>query len=253
MTLVRDLVTKSHLSQKVFSVIHSSKKKFECPICGYFGPFRDVKPETGLRRHAMCANCGSMVRHRLQYIALEKLAEQIDLSTLSCIHFAPEAFFTKLFREKFGSYETADLNMRDVDHKVDLSNLPFPNESYDFVYASHVLEHIRDDRDALSEIRRILRPGGIAILPVPIFGAVTVEYPEANPHEADHVRAPGFDYIDRYEDYFKQVDCVRSSDVPERFQVYIYEDRSFYPTDTMPFRPAMDGEKHEDVVPICYR
>ena len=72
--------------------------------------------------------------------------------------------------------------MENVDFKVDLTDLPFSDSSYDFVFASHVLEHIQNDHDALAEIKRVLRPGGIAVLPVPIIGAPTVEYPEPNPH-----------------------------------------------------------------------
>ena len=33
--------------------------KFECPICGYHGPFEDFNSPTGLRKHAKCPQCGS--------------------------------------------------------------------------------------------------------------------------------------------------------------------------------------------------
>ena len=124
---------------------------------------------------------------------------------MSILHFAPEPFFRQMFRERFGQYTSADLYMKDVDYQADLLNLPFPDESYDFVFASHVLEHIREDARALSEIRRVLKPGGIAVLPVPIFETKTVEYPGPNPHEECHVRAPGLDYYDRYSRHFRRI------------------------------------------------
>ena len=95
--------------------------------------------------------------------------------------------------------------MKGADHIVDLQHLPFSDNSYDFVFASHVLEHIPDDRKAISEIRRILRPNGVAMLPVPIYSEKTVEFSEPDPNEFGHVRAPGLDYFDRYQPYFSKV------------------------------------------------
>lgn len=79
------------------------------------------------------------------------------------LHFAPEPFFGEIFSNKFGKYETADLKMKGVDHNVDLQNFPFDDAIYDFVFAFHVLEHIPDDKKAIEEIHRVLKPNGIAI------------------------------------------------------------------------------------------
>jgi SAM-dependent methyltransferase len=183
---------------------------------------------------------------------MKSLADNYDFSTMAFLHFAPEAFFRSFFEKWFGSYTTADLLQPGVDYNVDLTDLPFSNQAYDIVYASHVLEHIKDDRKALSEIRRILKPGGFAILPLPLVADVTVEYPEANPHESGHVRAPGFDYFQRYKEYFDSVEEYGTKDYPSEYQLYIYEDRSVWPTKTMPLRPPMRGDKHVDIVPVCH-
>lgn len=167
------------------------------------------------------------------------------------LHFAPESFFTKIFIECFGTYETADIAMRGVNHKVDLQALPFEASSYDVVYASHVLEHIPNDRQAISEIRRILAPGGIAILPVPIVNPVTVEYPTPNLYETMHVRAPGLDYFDRYAKEFDSVDLFHSDDFPENYQTFTYCDMSNLPSIRSPLRTAIPGERHRDVIPVC--
>ena len=148
-------------------------------------------------------------------------------------------------------YETADLAMPGVDHRADLTRLPFPDASYDAVLASHVLEHIRDDRRALREVRRVLRPGGFAALPVPVIGLTSVEYPAANPHEAGHVRCPGSDYFNRYREVFSKVEVVTSSDVSPEIQPFVYEDQTHWP-ETMPHRPQVAGARHLDYVPMCW-
>ncbi|MBZ0073202.1 MAG: methyltransferase domain-containing protein [Gammaproteobacteria bacterium] len=236
----------------IFKFRSSGKEKFECPVCEYTGPFMDVAPSTGLRKHAKCPNCSAAERQRIQFLVVKKLLSDISATDMKMLHFAPEPFFREYFSKRFGQYESADLNMKDVDHNVDLQQLPFDSGSYDFVFASHVLEHIPDDEKAISEIRRVLKPNGIAILPVPIVAEQTVEYPEPNPHEDYHVRAPGVDYFDKYERYFSRVERFSSDSLPEKHQLFVFEDRSQWPTKKCPLRPAMSGEKHIDVVPVCY-
>jgi SAM-dependent methyltransferase len=172
---------------------------------------------------------------------MAELLPQLPTDKMTMLHFAPERFFTRLFRPIFARYETADIERSDVDHQVDLQRLPFADGSYDFVYASHVLEHIRDDMAALGEIARILRPGGVAVLPVPIVAAQTIEYAEPNPLESMHVRAPGPDYFDRYKTAFRSVQAVNSDDYPGRHQVHVIE-------------PDAEGgtTAKRDFVPICY-
>lgn len=226
--------------------------KFECPICAYVGPFKDVFPDTGRRRHAQCPKCRALERHRLQFVVLDRILKSRRTTDQRIIHFAPEPFLQRFFRERFGSYETADIDMKGVDHRVDLQTLPFADCSYDFVFASHVLEHVPDDGAALGEIRRILKPGGIAVLPVPIVCERTVEYPAPNPHEAFHVRAPGLDYFDRYERHFARVERFASDGFPEKHQLFVYEDRSRPDPKVSPLRPPMPGERHLDIVPVCH-
>lgn len=168
------------------------------------------------------------------------------------IHFAPEPFFESFFQKVMAQYKTADLFREDVDYQINLTNLPFDDNSYDLIYASHVLEHIKDDEKAIQEIYRVLRPGGVAFLPVPLISEVTVEYPEPNPHEEHHVRAPGRDYFEKYRRVFSRVDEFSSDMFPEKYQTFIYEKRSQWPNQYCPLRPPMLGEKHIDVVPVCH-
>ena len=143
--------------------------------------------------------------------------------------------------------------MPDVDYNFDLQErVPFQDGSFDIVFASHVLEHISDDNHAIAEIRRVIRPGGFAILPVPIVSEVTIDYPEPNLFETGHVRAPGYDYFDRYRKHFDRVEEFTSESFSDKYQLYIYEDRSNFPSKESPLRTPMLGTKHNDVVPVCF-
>jgi len=230
----------------------SSKEKFECPVCGYVGPLMDVRPPTGVRRHAKCPYCGAFERHRLQYLAIRDVLQRRNTSGMRMLHFAPEPCFRPLFRRQFGQYETADLAMEDVDCRVDIRHLPFRDATYDFVMASAVFDYIPDDDTAIREVRRVLKPHGVAILPVSLGSTKTIEYSEPNPYESGHVRACGMDYFERYERHFREVQKVSSDSFPAKYQVFIYEDRTVWPNKACPLRPSMPGEKHIDVVPICF-
>jgi SAM-dependent methyltransferase len=216
----------------------SGKERFECPVCGYID--------------AKCPYWGAFERHRLQYLAVKDVLQRRDPSRMRMLHFAPEPCFRALFRGRFGGYETVDLAMEDVDCNVDMRNLPFRDASYDVVMASAVLDYIPDDDTAITEIRRVLKPGGMAILPVSLASPTTIEYSEPNPYESGHVRSCGVDYFERYERHFREVRRISSDSFPDEDQLFVYEDRTRWPNTTSPLRPSMPGEKHIDVVPICY-
>lgn len=241
------------IKANTFKICNRAKQQYECPICNYIGPFIDITPPTGFRKDAYCPNCYAAERHRLQKLVLDQIIDNNTLAnTGKMLHFAPEKFFKKFFKSIFKNYTSVDLYREDVDVKADITNLPFKHEEYDFIFASHVLEHIQDDLTALSEIRRVLKPTGIAILPVPILSKTTIEYPEPNPFEAHHVRAPGFDYYDRYHNYFSRVATYSSSAFSDKYQPFVYENRSSWPTKECPLRQSMTGEKHLEIVPICF-
>lgn len=91
--------------------------------------------------------------------------------------------------------------------RMDIRCLPYPNNKFDLIICNHVLEHVEDDRKAMSELYRVLTKGGKAILQVPVSLQlpVTVENPElVSPAERlkhfgqkDHVRIYGANYVSR--------------------------------------------------------
>ena len=89
--------------------------------------------------------------------------------------------------------------------RMDVTNLGLPDDSFDVIYCSHVMEHIPDDRRAMRELHRVLRPGGWAVLQVPILRETTFEDSSVTAPEDrervfgqwDHVRVYGRDYVHR--------------------------------------------------------
>lgn len=243
---------RSRAGQKLVRWSHRKQPRFRCPICDYRGPFLAHRSEGKKRPYALCPRCGSAERHRLQILVFERIRAARDYRRMSMLHVAPEACLRRVFRRQFGHYATLDLNGRHADYRADLCSMPFPDAAFDFVFASHVLEHVQEDGRAIAEIARILRPNGTAVLPVPILGAHTIEYGQANPHEEGHVRAPGLDYYERLRGPFRRVDLYDSPRFPDEFQLFVHEDRSSWPA-TMPHRPTMPGTRHCDYVPVCWR
>ena len=134
-----------------------------CPICGYRGRFLSLG--TPPRWDGRCPSCGSRERHRLIHLFLERRG--IDLKDgRTILHFAPEAYFVGMMRGN-DAYHTADLVPGKARHAMDMSSISFENDSIDVVIANHVLEHVQEDRRALAEVHRVLKPGGFAILTVP--------------------------------------------------------------------------------------
>lgn len=167
-----------------------------------------------LRNNAMCPQCGSLERHRL---LLHYLGQNSDLLKNSQIlHFAPEEAIEKYIRQQNpAGYRTADIEIGRADLRISIEDTGLPQESLGIVIASHVLEHV-DDAAALSELWRILRPGGVALLMVPIIEGweCTYENPaietpsERNDHfgQEDHLRRYGRDLRRRIRDNNFQLD-----------------------------------------------
>lgn len=174
-----------------------------CPICGHQGAMISVGHPP--RWDARCASCGSRERHRLLWLWATRDGGN-ELARKHILHFAPEKALRHALRNN-PLYETADLYQTGVTHRVDVRHLPLPDATYDVVIANHVLEHIDDDRQAMAELYRVLRPKGVALLTVPInpTRATTYEDPaiidpvrrQAHFNAPDHRRFYGLDFADR--------------------------------------------------------
>lgn len=178
-----------------------------CPICGWRG-LRFLRSPGTARDRGGCPRCGSRQRHRHLWLWLERESALLGGAALDVLHIAPEPGIEARLRATTPPlrYRTAEYGAEhgtDVD--IDLQAIDLPNDSLDVVLCTHVLEHVPDDGAALRELRRVLRPGGWAVLQVPINGPVTFEeQPGDDPGlrlerfgQADHVRIYGRDYLER--------------------------------------------------------
>ena len=64
-------------------------------------------------------------------------------------------------------YTSADLESPLADVKMDVHNIPFEDNAFSVVFCNHVMEHVEDDIKAMSEINRVLKSGGWAIIQSP--------------------------------------------------------------------------------------
>ena len=170
------------------------------------------------RENALSPGTNSLERHRLLWLYLK---EETDFFTApkKVLHIAPEQCFYDRFRKmKNLDYTTADLNSPLADISLDVQDMKLPDNTYDVVFCNHVLEHVPDDHKALTEILRVLKPGGMAIMQVPMNPEweKTLEDPTiTDPKERhrlfgqyDHVRMYGQDYAERLKKAGYKVEIV---------------------------------------------
>jgi SAM-dependent methyltransferase len=186
----------------------------QCPLCG--GRFDGFKPAWN-RPDALCWRCGSHERHRAQWLLLSRRPELLG-RIRSLLHFAPEW----TMRERLAPL-TADLDPTGVDRRLDVTRLDLPDDAFDAVMCSHVLEHVPDDATAMRELRRVTAPGGWCLVMVPLdvtrertYEDPSVVTPEAREREFlqhDHVRLYAPDITGRLSAAGFAVETVRPGDL----------------------------------------
>ena len=159
------------------------------------------------RSNVLSPSTLSLERHRLLWLYLKNETNFFS-APLKVLHFAPEQAFYKRFRNlKHLDYTTTDLNSPLADIKADICKLPFQDNSYDVILCNHVLEHIPDDTKAMTELFRVMKPGGWGIFQIPqdltretTFEDDSITDPKQRAKifgQYDHVRVYGRDYFDK--------------------------------------------------------
>lgn len=209
-----------------------------CPICrSHVRRFRQFGQPP--RADAQCPVCGSLERHRLLWVFLRSRTDLFDGAPKRILHVAPEPVVAnRLQRLPRVDYLSADLEAPAMV-RMDITDIAYPDGSFDVIFCSHVLEHVEDDRLAMRELRRVLAPAGWAILLVPISPDPTFEDPTVrDPEERvrlfgqhDHVRKYGPDFEDRLRATGWRVRRVAATDLlqaDERVRTGIAADESVF-------------------------
>jgi len=168
----------------------------------------------GGRRNTACPWCFSSDRERLILVYLRDHTKMFDAAhKAKVLHVAPEKHLSnillKLSHLEYACVDRMDPGYTYAGHVqyMDILHIEFPDNHFDYVICNHVLEHIVDDKLAMNELCRVLKPGGIALLQVPVSPVLTKtieDFSVTDPKEKerlfgqyDHVRIYAKDYKDR--------------------------------------------------------
>ena len=196
----------SHYVLRIIAIFYYGNN-VECPINGK--TYRKFLPYGRLqsRPNALCPSSLSLERHRLMWLYLKEKTNFFT-SPQKLLHIAPELCFMDIFeRMENLEYITGDIESPLAKVKMDVHEIPFDKGTFDAVFCNHVMEHVENDIKSMSEIHRVLKPGGWAIIQSPVYMELdhTLEDPSiTDPLERekiygqdDHMRKYGTDYGER--------------------------------------------------------
>lgn len=193
-----------HWAARGLSIFYIGNK-VECPVCNSkYRKFLPYGRNTSSRENALCPSCLSLERHRLMALYMKRKTN-FYTAKLKVLHVAPEYCFIDRFEQmKNLDYITADIESPLAKVKMDIHQIPFPENTFDVAICNHVMEHVDDYILAMSELHRVLKPGGWALIQSPqdMKYEVTYEDPTiTDPKEReihflqnDHLRLFGRNY-----------------------------------------------------------
>jgi len=203
----------------------------------------------GKRENCTCPRCFSKDRDRLIYLYL-KHRTNIFHEPTKLLHIAPEAWMKELFMKRPNITYTAGVKQVTnmgyyydrMTREIDITDIEMKDNLYDVVICNHVLEHVLDDKQAMSELFRVLKPGGFAILQVPIALALEETYEDYSIvskrgrekyfGQFDHVRIYGKDYPKRLESVGFEVEVSHPKkdhwDIPDMEKYALNKKESLY-------------------------
>ena len=200
------LIKASYAVRPVIAAFYKGDR-YEDPIDGT--TFRSFLPYgyVNIRENVLSPSTLSLERHRLLWLYLNRETDLFERPQ-HLLHFAPEQCFHSRFRESENlTYTTTDLDSPLADVNADIRALPFEDNSFDFILCNHVLEHVDDDLKAMSELFRVLKPGGKAVIQVPLENDLANTFEDNSITnrkkrteifgQYDHVRVYGMDYFER--------------------------------------------------------
>ena len=204
--------------------------RYRCPCCGWrVRAFTTGGVSMNTRELGYCPRCNSKARHRRDWIYLRQHTN-LFTEDLKLIHISPKfSLSRKLAKRKNIHYFGVDIShRRQVCTFLDITACSFISDAFDALICIHVLEEIPDDRIAMQELYRILKPGGWAFITVPIdleritYEDPTITSPEHRKRafgESAHVRIYGLDLNQRLQESGFEVKIEYAADIPEHIRV----------------------------------
>ncbi|MBQ7856118.1 MAG: methyltransferase domain-containing protein [Alistipes sp.] len=226
----------------VIGILYAGRGRV-CPVCNTrrreFLPYGYVTS----RKDALCPGCLALERHRLLWLYLTR-ETTLFATHPTLLHIAPEVTLMRRLRHHYKGvperYITADLESPLADMHFDVQSIPMEAESVDVVICNHLLEHVESDRRALSELHRILRPGGWGVLLSPIDYEREHTFEDDSVTDAeerakifgqyDHRRIYGRDYTQRLSEtgfIAEEIDYAAQFTEQEREQYSLGNDRLY--------------------------
>lgn len=217
----RNLFVIEHLVEEIYAA-NFDKRKY-CPICNSsFISFRTVGV---IPRLGECPTCLSRERHRAFWLTFKDDLDECNASGGKLLHFAAEQclynYISSLERIDYWPVDIA-ITQPFVRKRIDITDIDFPDDTFDLVICNHVMEHVEDDASAFRELKRVLKPRGRAIISVPLEPDrdVTFENKEYNTPalrlkhfgQGNHVRKYGMDIVDRMERAGLSVEIVKPNE-----------------------------------------
>jgi SAM-dependent methyltransferase len=137
-----------------------------------------------------CLGCGSLERHRVARHVIATIRVPHLFARYRLIRFSADPIVEESW------FETSELSIYGGDNSCDLQSIDRPDGSYDVILCSHVLEHVRDDTKAISELARILSKEGFLLVIVPRTGQgkITADWGFPDPQRNFHYRGYGRDF-----------------------------------------------------------
>jgi SAM-dependent methyltransferase len=180
----------------------------------------------------LCPKCGSLARTRRLWSLLED-----KISEKKILHFSP----SKSIKPKLESIANIEYVTTDyagefkANKKLNIVAIDEPNNTYDLIICYHILEHIEHDLKAMTELLRILKPGGTCLIQTPfktgeIYEDETIKTEEerlVHFGQEDHVRVYSVDgLIQRLESVGFKTHLLEFNEIENNSNGFEIEERS---------------------------
>lgn len=165
----------------------------------------------GYKLNTRCPNCGSVDRARLLALFFKNRTEVFNKNT-EILHVSPNKSVARYLNEGatikqvVGTIEP-DQFLEFNPFYLDIQDISLADNLFDVVICCHIIEHVDDDEKAMSELFRVMKPGGIGIFQVPLAlnlektledKTLTTDKQRKIAHgQVDHVRLYGLDYLEK--------------------------------------------------------